>query len=124
MTSGSRDGARRTDQQQPVAERLLAAILIAQDELIAHSGAAAPAVQGLRAVHEALTAGAAGLSEEQVLATPNPEEWSIAEVLEHVLDHDRKYDEFRRLGIDHYVEHGLEHALQLWQLRASALQQD
>lgn len=43
----------------------------------------------------------------------------MAEVVEHVAEHDRAYLELERLGAEHYVEHGLEHALQLWKLRAA-----
>ena len=47
----------------------------------------------------------------------------MAEVAEHVAEHDRKYMELDRHGLGHYVEHGLEHALQLWRLRASLIGQ-
>jgi hypothetical protein len=42
-------------------------------------------------------------------------------VAEHVAEHDRKYMELERHGVGHYVEHGLEHALQLWRLRSGLL---
>ena len=105
-----------------LAERLLRDVQQSHAALIAHTDAVEAARQGLHAVAQALAAGLAGLSEEQVLATPSPEEWSMAEVMEHVAEHDRKYVEFERLGIDHYVEHGLEHAVQLWRLRATPAQ--
>ena len=100
-----------------MARRQLDAVRASHTALIAHAGADEAVCSGLRAVLDALTAGLAGLTEDQMLATPTPDEWSIAEVLDHVAEHDGKYDEFRRLGVDHYVEHGLEHALQLWRLR-------
>lgn len=101
----------------PLAERLLAGVRGSHAALIAHTGADAAAQQGLRALHDVLAAGLAGLSEAQILHAPSADEWSMAEVLDHVAEHDRKYDEFHRLGLDHYIEHGLEHALQLWRLR-------
>jgi hypothetical protein len=101
----------------PLARRQLDAVRASHEALVAHTEADEPVRAGLRAVLDALTAGLAGLTEDQLLATPTPDEWSMAEVLDHVAEHDGKYDEFRRLGADHYVEHGLEHALQLWRLR-------
>lgn len=102
-----------------IARRRLEQIRTAHTALLARArepldGAAA---QGLRAIWAALAAGVTGLDEAALLHTPSPEEWSIAEVLEHISDHDTRYDEFQRLGVIHYVEHGLEHALQLWRLR-------
>ena len=101
----------------PMAQRLLAAVRAAQESLIAYTGAGEATCAGLRAVYDAIAAGLADIPEHRLLAAPSPGEWSIAEVLDHVAEHDRKYEEFRRLGVDHYVEHGLEHALQLWRLR-------
>ena len=101
----------------PLAARLLVRVQAAHAELIEHTGADEAARRALLALHEALAAGLAGLDEESLLATPSPEEWSMAEVIEHIAEHDRKYEEFQRLGLDHYIEHGLEHALQLWRLR-------
>lgn len=104
----------------PLAARLLAAVREAQEELIAHARAGRAVRQGLDGVYQALTAAVIGLHESRLLATPSADEWSMAEVLEHVAEHDAAYAEFRRLGAEHYVEHGLEHALQLWRLRIAA----
>lgn len=95
----------------------LDAVRAAQEALVAHTDADGSVRLGLHAVLDALTAGLEGMTEEQMLATPSPEEWSMAEVVDHVAEHDGKYEEYRRLGVDHYIEHGLEHALQLWRLR-------
>ncbi len=103
-----------------LAERLLIEVRAAHEALIAHAQAAEPVRRGLSAVYEALAAGLSGMTEQQILATPTPDEWSMAEVVEHVAEHDRAYVEFERLGVDHYVEHGIEHALQLWRLRTAA----
>lgn len=104
-----------------MAERLLASIRASHAELLTHTTAGEAERQALTALYQAFAAGVLGLSEEQLLATPAPDEWSMAEVLEHVAEHDRKFDEYHRLGLGHYVEHGLEHALQLWRLRPSVL---
>jgi hypothetical protein len=96
---------------------LLDGVTAAHQALIAETSAAAPIVQGLQAIRAALAAGLDGLTEAQINATPSADEWSIAEVLEHMAEHDRAYREVARHGVEHYVEHGLEHALQLWKLR-------
>lgn len=103
-----------------MAERLLAGIRASHEALLAHTAASAAERQALAGLYQAFAAGVMGLSEEDLFTAPAPEEWSMAEVLEHVAEHDRKFDEYHRLGLGHYVEHGLEHALQLWRLRPSA----
>ena len=105
----------------PRAQRLLADVEQAHTALIEWSKADESARHGFRAVYEALLAGMSEVTEDQVIAAPSAEEWSMAEVVEHVAEHDRKYMELERHGVTHYVEHGLEHALQLWRLRATHL---
>lgn len=105
----------------PLAARLLEEIRRAHTALIEHSTANGPLRKALTAVQETLAAGVDGLDETTMLAAPSPDEWSMAEVLQHVAEHDGRYDEYRRFGLDHYVEHGLEHALHLWRLRTGAL---
>ncbi len=101
-----------------IAGRLLAEVRASHNALITYTTAGDAARGGLNALYDALAAGLAGLSDTQVIAAPSLDEWSMAEVLEHVAEHDRKYAEFEHQGLDHYVEHGLEHALQLWRMRA------
>ena len=108
----------------PRAERLLKDIEQSHIALIDWAKADDAARHGFRAVYEAFVAGMAELSEDQLILAPAAEEWSMAEVAEHVAEHDRKYMELDRHGVGHYVEHGLEHALQLWRLRATLLGQD
>ncbi len=105
----------------PLAGRLLTAISGAHAALLAHTSAPEAVRSGLAAVYDALAAGVVGLNDDDLLATPSPDEWSMAEILDHVGEHDRVYDEARRLGVEHYVEHAIEHALQLWRLRAVVL---
>jgi len=100
-----------------LARSLLDNVAAAHEALIAETAATAPIVQGLQAIRAALAAGLDGLTDAQINAAPSADEWSIAEVLEHVAEHDRAYREVARHGVEHYVEHGLEHALQLWKLR-------
>ncbi len=101
----------------PRGQRLLGDIEQAHVALIEWSKADDTVRHGFRAVYEAFNAGLADVTEEQLIEAPSAEEWSMAEVAEHIAEHDRKYMELERHGIGHYVEHGLEHALQLWRLR-------
>ena len=107
----------------PRAERLLKDIEQSHLALIDWSKADDTARHGFRSIYEAFVAGMAELNEDQLIQAPTAEEWSMAEVAEHVAEHDRKYIELDRHGVGHYVEHGLEHALQLWRLRATLLGQ-
>ncbi|HZQ35926.1 MAG TPA: DinB family protein [Dehalococcoidia bacterium] len=102
-----------------LASRLLNEVEAAQRALLLRGQAAQPAADGIAGVRLAIGAALLDLSDEQLLASPSPDEWSIAEVVEHLAEHDRSYSELERLGVEHYVEHGLEHALQLWKLRAA-----
>src|SRR5215212_7789770 len=105
----------------PRAHRLLAGMEQSHRALIDWAKADDSARRGFRAIYEAFEAGMVDLDEDQLIAAPSAEEWSIAEVAEHVTEHDRKYRELDHHGVGHYVEHGLEHAVQLWQLRATLL---
>jgi hypothetical protein len=100
-----------------MASRLLADVEASHKALLEHANAEQPIRHGFRAVYEALSAALAEVSDDQLVASPAADEWSMAEVVEHVAEHDRKYLELERRDISHYVEHGLEHALQLWGLR-------
>lgn len=105
----------------PRATRLLGDVEQAHHALIVWSKADEAARHGFRSVYEAFLAGMAELNEDQLIEAPDPESWSIAEVVEHVAEHDRKYMELEHHGVSHYVEHGLEHAFQLWKLRGDLL---
>lgn len=107
----------------PRAARLLADVEQSHQALIEWSKAGEPERHGFRGIYEALQAGMADLTEDQLIEAPSAEEWSIAEVMEHVAEHDRKYMELERHGTSHYVEHGLEHALQLWRIRSGLKEQ-
>jgi len=85
--------------------------------LIDRTTAGEPERLGFRAIYDAIEAALIGVTEPDLLRAPSPEEWSMAEVVEHVAEHDRKYIELVGQGLRHYLEHGLEHAMQLWRLR-------
>jgi hypothetical protein len=101
----------------PMASRLLADMEGSHKALIEHYHPDQPLRHGFRAVYEAISAALADVADDQLIAAPTADEWSMAEVVEHVAEHDRKFLEVERHGLAHYVEHGLEHALQLWRLR-------
>ncbi len=103
----------------PEAQRLLADVEQAHHSLIVHFGATEDVRRGLRAVHQALAAAVSGVSEQALLASRGGQ-WSIAQVLVHVAEHDHKFEEAHRRGLDHFVEHGLEHARQLWTARPAS----
>jgi hypothetical protein len=105
----------------PRAKRLLDDMELSHRALIEWAKADESGRRGFRAVYEAFEAGMAEIGEDQLIQSPSAEEWSMAEVAEHVAEHDRKYLELDHHGLSHYVEHGLEHALQLWQLRATLI---
>lgn len=105
----------------PRAARLLSDIEQAHRALIEWSGADESTRRGFRAIYEAFESGVSELTEDDVIAAPSAEEWSMAEVAEHVAEHDRKYMELEPHGISHYVEHGLEHAHALWKMRSARL---
>jgi hypothetical protein len=101
----------------PGARRLLADLAASHEALIERTGATEPERRAFRAIFDAMQAGMSGMSESDLARTPSPEEWSMAEVVEHVAEHDRKYVELVGQGLRHYIEHGLEHAIQLWHMR-------
>lgn len=102
----------------PRAARLLQDLEDSHRALMAEAGADDVMRRGFRAVYDAFAAAMAGLNEDRLLVAPAPGEWSMAQVLEHVAEHDRKFRELQERGLVHYVEHGLEHARQAWLLRA------
>lgn len=101
----------------PMASRLLSDMEASHKALLERSNADLPVRHGFRAVYEAISAALSGVDDDELVASPSAEEWSMAEVVEHVAEHDRRYVELEQHGIAHYVEHGLEHAVQLWKLR-------
>jgi hypothetical protein len=68
-------------------------------------------------VRDALSASLAGMSEAAIRAVPSDGEWSMLQVMDHLLTHDSRYTQPDRPTLDHYITHGIEHALQLWRLR-------
>jgi hypothetical protein len=101
----------------PLSDRLLADLEASHQALIDRTGAGAAEQRGFAAIYAAIESALLDVSEPDLTRAPSPEEWSMAEVVEHVAEHDRKYVELLGQGLKHYLEHGLEHAMQLWRLR-------
>lgn len=103
----------------PEAQRLLQDVEQAHHGLIRHFDASEDVRRGLLAVRDAFAAALMGVSERALLSSRDGE-WSMAEVLVHIARHDHQLEEAHRRGLAHFVEHGLEHARQLWLLRDAA----
>jgi hypothetical protein len=88
----------------------------AQERLIAHFRAGEPHRRAFRAVYEALEASLADVPEDG-LDAPIDGGWSRARILVHLAEHDQGIEEAQRRGIEHMIEHGLEHARTLWLAR-------
>jgi hypothetical protein len=97
----------------PEAQRLLADVRGSHERLIAHTHADAAHRRAFRAVYEALES-ALGDVEDDHLNRSIDGGWSPAEVLVHLAQHDQQFEEADRRGVEHMIEHGLEHARSLW----------
>jgi hypothetical protein len=107
----------------PEAQRLLEDVRGAQQRLIDHLHADEAHRRGFRAVYEALESALGDVGDADLVA-PVSDGWSPAEVLVHVAEHDQQIEEATRRGIEHMIEHGLEHARSLWIARLPPLQRD
>jgi hypothetical protein len=100
----------------PEAKRLLDDVRLADERLLAHFHAGDAQRRAFRAVYEALES-ALGDLDDELLVRSIDGEWSPAEVMVHLAEHDHGVEEADRRGIEHMIEHGLEHARGLWLLR-------
>ena len=100
----------------PETQRLLEDVRHAQERLIDHFRAGEAHRRGFRAVYEAFESALGDIDETRLVA-PIDDGWSPAEVLVHVAEHDQQIEEATRRGIEHMIEHGLEHARSLWVAR-------
>src|SRR6476469_4177821 len=105
----------------PLAERLLADLAASHEARIDQTGADEAEQRGFRAIYSAIESALLNLPEPELTRAPSPDEWSMAEVVEHVAEHDRKYVELMGQGLRHYLEHGLEHAMQVWRMRPQSI---
>ncbi len=74
-------------------------------------------VDGLRQVRAALQAETIRIGADLWEREPEPGEWSMRQMLEHVVAHDHKWDEVRSKGVAHYVDHGRLHMEQAAKIR-------
>lgn len=103
----------------PEAQRLLEDLRRAHDQLITHFHCDEAHRRAFRAIYEALES-ALGDVDEARLQAPIDGGWSPARVLVHVATHDQQIEEATRQGVEHMIEHGLEHARDLWLARVRA----
>ncbi len=103
----------------PEAQRLLEDVRSAHEQLIQHFKADEAHRRAFRAIYEALES-ALGDVEDARLPQPIDGGWSLAQILVHLAEHDHGIEEATRRGIEHMIEHGLEHARSLWIARMPA----
>jgi hypothetical protein len=101
----------------PEAQRLLADVHHAHDQLIAHFHADEAHKRAFRAIYEALESALGDMDDAHLQAAIDGG-WSPARVLVHLATHDQQIEEASRRGVEHMIEHGLEHARGLWVARA------
>lgn len=101
----------------PEAKRLLDDVRRAHERLMDHLAARDAHRRAFRAVYEALESALGDLDDDQLVRSTGGE-WSPAEVMVHLAEHDQGLEEAARRGIEHMIEHGLEHARGLWLCRS------
>jgi hypothetical protein len=103
----------------PEAARLLHDVEHAHRQLIEHFAADEAHKRGFRAVYEALESAIGDMDEDHIEAAAPDGGWSPARILLHIATHDQQIEEATRRGLEHMIEHGLEHARSLWNARMS-----
>ena len=101
----------------PEAKRLLDDVRRAHEQLIAHVHASEAHRRAFRAVYEAFESALGDIDDARLVESVGGE-WSPAEVLVHVAEHDQGLEEASRRGVEHMIEHGLDHARGLWLARS------
>src|SRR4029078_119418 len=100
----------------PESQRLLVDVRHAHEQLIHHFQPDEAHVRAFRAIYEALES-ALGDVDEAPLNAPIDGGWSPARILVHRAEHDQGIEEATRRGVEHMIEHGMEHARSLWLAR-------
>jgi len=101
----------------PEAQRLLDDVRHAHEALIAHFSADEAHRRAFRSIYEALES-AVGDVDDTHLQAPIDGGWSPARILVHLAEHDHQIEEASHRGVEHMIEHGLEHARALWLARS------
>lgn len=104
----------------PEAQRLLEDVRRAHMQLIDHFRADESHRRAFRAIYEALESAVGDLDDARLNAN-HGDEWSPARVLVHLAEHDHQIEEASKRGVEHMIEHGLEHARALWLARMPAM---
>jgi hypothetical protein len=100
----------------PEAKRLLDDIHGAHEQLITHFAADDAHRRAFRAIYEALESALGDIDDERLHMSIDGG-WSRAQILVHLAEHDQGIEEASRRGIEHMIEHGLDHARSLWLAR-------
>ncbi len=100
----------------PETQRLLDDVRRAHEQLIAHFNADEAHRRAFRAVYGALESALGDIDNAHIHAAIE-DGWSPARILVHLAEHDHGIEEASRRGIEHMIEHGLEHARSLWLAR-------
>jgi hypothetical protein len=100
----------------PESQRLLDDVRHAHEQLITHCGAGEAHRRAFRAIYEALVSALGDVDDAHLNAAIDGG-WSPARILVHLAEHDQGIEEAKRRGIEHMIEHGLEHARSLWLAR-------
>jgi hypothetical protein len=103
----------------PEAQRLLNDVRHAHEQLMTHFHAGEAHRRAFRAIYEALES-ALGDVDDAHLQASIEDGWSPARILVHLAEHDQQIEEASRRGLEHMIEHGLEHARSLWLSRSPA----
>ena len=100
----------------PETQRLLEDVRRAHEQLIAHFNGGEAHRRAFRAIYEALESALGDIDDARIHAAIDGG-WSPARILVHLAEHDQGIEEASRSGIEHMIEHGLEHARSLWVAR-------
>jgi hypothetical protein len=91
----------------------------AHTALVAEFEATPEVVIELQRVRRALEAEAVSIGAGNWERAPEPAEWSLRQMLEHVLAHDQKWEEGRIKGVEHYGDHGRRHIEQAAKIKTT-----
>ena len=100
----------------PEAQRLLEDVRGAHEQLIQHFKSDDAHRRAFRSIYEALESALGDVGDDR-LQQPIDGGWSRAQILVHLSEHDQGIEEASRRGVEHMIEHGLEHARSLWLAR-------
>jgi hypothetical protein len=101
----------------PEAQRLLDDVRHTHEQLMTHFHSGEAHRRAFRAIYEALESALGDVDDAHLHASID-DDWSPARILVHLAEHDQQIEEASRRGIEHMIEHGLEHARSLWLARS------